>query len=120
MSDDHNSNPNVQEPVLVQSIYGDFTPFYVVITICTVIGFTLFLLNIIFCCCSRYKDYWQDSDTGNRWIVSIWTKTPTKQPPLDYTELENCSVPSNDPIVIPRPSSPDDYLELQRRRECEV
>lgn len=27
--------------------------------------------------------------TGNRWIVSIWSTTPHKQPPLDYTELES-------------------------------
>lgn len=26
--------------------------------------------------------------TGNRWIVSIWSATPHKQPPLDFTELE--------------------------------
>lgn len=27
--------------------------------------------------------------TGNRWIVSIWSATPHKQPPLDFTELES-------------------------------
>ncbi|KAJ9591019.1 hypothetical protein L9F63_027775 [Diploptera punctata] len=63
-----------------EKIYGDFTPFYVTITICTVLGAFLFLLNIILCC-SRYKKYWQDSNTGNRWILPIWTKTPHKQPP---------------------------------------
>ncbi|KAG8226482.1 hypothetical protein J437_LFUL007364 [Ladona fulva] len=103
-----------------KKLYGDFTPFYVVITICTVIGFALFLLNIIFCCCSRYKEYWQNSDTGNRWIVSIWTKTPTKQPALDYSELENCNITVDHPTVVPRPLSSDEYLELERRRECEV
>lgn len=28
--------------------------------------------------------------TGNRWLVSIWSATPHKQPPLDLTELKTC------------------------------
>lgn len=28
-------------------------------------------------------------NTGNRWMVTLWTATPHKQPPLDLTELEN-------------------------------
>ncbi|KOB67843.1 hypothetical protein OBRU01_19146 [Operophtera brumata] len=30
-----------------------------------------------------------DYTERNRWIVSIWSSTPHKQPPLDYTELKN-------------------------------
>jgi len=51
-------------PRLHEKIYGDFTAFYVTITICTVLGAFLFLLNVVLCCCSRYKKYWQDSNTG--------------------------------------------------------
>ncbi|XP_049886265.1 uncharacterized protein LOC126381321 [Pectinophora gossypiella] len=67
---------------------GDFTPFYIAIAICSVILGLILILNVV-CCCSRYSDYWLDRHTGNRWIVSIWSATPHKQPPLDFTELEN-------------------------------
>jgi hypothetical protein len=63
-------NPRLQE-----KIYGDFTSFYVTITICTVLGAFLFLLNIALCCCSRYKKYWQDSNTGKYIIHFCFTKT---------------------------------------------
>ena len=29
---------------------------------------------------------------GNRWIVSLWTTTPHKQPPLDLTELKDVKI----------------------------
>ncbi|XP_063374207.1 uncharacterized protein LOC134661897 [Cydia amplana] len=67
---------------------GDFTPFYIGIAIsCVILGLIL-ILNVV-CCCSRFSDYWLDRHTGNRWIVSIWSTTPHKQPPLDLTELES-------------------------------
>ncbi|XP_063241886.1 uncharacterized protein LOC134542022 [Bacillus rossius redtenbacheri] len=66
---------------------GDFTPFYVAIGICSVVVGFLFLLNLYFCC-SRYHSYWLDHNTGNRWLLPVWTKTPHQQPPLDCTELE--------------------------------
>ncbi|GLG93490.1 Uncharacterized protein GBIM_00889 [Gryllus bimaculatus] len=97
---------------LFEKEFGDFTAFYIAITICTVLGGFLFILNIVFCCCSKYKDYWQDSDTGNRWLVSLWTKTPHNTSPLDYTELEKSY------IVIPRShqiEEPGGYIELQKR-----
>ncbi|KAL0851703.1 hypothetical protein ABMA28_000029 [Loxostege sticticalis] len=71
----------------IVSRVGDFTPFYIAIAICSVILGLIIILNVI-CCCSRYSDYWLDRHTGNRWIVSIWSATPHKQPPLDFTELE--------------------------------
>ncbi|XP_045784956.1 uncharacterized protein LOC123880713 [Maniola jurtina] len=73
-------------PIL--SKVGDFTKFYVVIAICSVFLGLLIILNVV-CCCSRYSEYWLDRHTGNRWIVSIWSATPHKQPPLDFTELES-------------------------------
>jgi hypothetical protein len=59
-------------PQLQEKVYGDFTSFYVTITICTVLG--AFLLNIALCCCSRYKKYWQDSNTGKYIIHFCFTK----------------------------------------------
>lgn len=50
---------------------------------------------------------------GNRWIVSLWTTTSHKQPPLDVSDLEGAYRP-------PTPAEydiPEEYLELQRREE---
>ncbi|XP_059055279.1 uncharacterized protein LOC131849263 [Achroia grisella] len=71
----------------IVSHVGDFTKFYIAIAICSVILGFLLILNVV-CCCSRYSEYWLDRHTGNRWIVSIWSTTPHKQPPLDLTELD--------------------------------
>lgn len=60
-----------EDPRLHEKIFGDFTAFYVTITICTVLGAFLFLLNIALCCCSRYKKYWQDSNTGKYSVAYI-------------------------------------------------
>ncbi|XP_026326283.1 uncharacterized protein LOC113234982 [Hyposmocoma kahamanoa] len=90
---------------------GDFTPFYIAIAICTVILGLILILNIV-CCCSRYSDYWLDRHTGNRWIVSIWSATPHKQPPLDFTELEA----NYQPVHYVHPY-PDEYHEVHKREE---
>jgi len=106
------------DPRLHEKIFGDFTAFYVTITICTVLGAFLFLLNIALCCCSRYKKYWQDSNTGNRWILPIWTKTPHLQPPLDYTELEKCPQPPQQ--VFDTADVPLEYMELTHKKESDL
>ncbi|XP_055686961.1 uncharacterized protein LOC129792176 [Lutzomyia longipalpis] len=79
----------LDNPFFTKHLYGNFSPFYVTIGICTLLGVFLFVLNIIFGCCSRHRDYWQDRHTGNRWLISIWSATPHKQPPLDLTELKD-------------------------------
>jgi hypothetical protein len=63
--------PTADDPRLREKIFGDFTAFYVTVTICTVLGAFLFLLNIALCCCSRYKKYWQDSNTGKYSVAYI-------------------------------------------------
>ncbi|XP_012263403.1 uncharacterized protein LOC105690293 [Athalia rosae] len=78
----------LKNPYFTGHEYGDFTTFYIVITICAVIGIILFVINSVFCWCSPWRDYWCDRHTGNRWIQSLWTNTPHKNPPLDLTELE--------------------------------
>nr|CAD7398117.1 unnamed protein product [Timema poppensis] len=141
-------NEYLKNPYAQEKEYGDFTAFYITITICTVFGAFLFLLNVIFCCCSRYKEYWQDSNTGNdnviiimaynylmklslfitlnkrysvlgnRWLIPIWTKTPNKQPPLDYTELENNAIIQHLQQQQLEPyyeEAPEGYLELKKR-----
>lgn len=44
--------------------YGDFTAFYVTIALCTALGGVLFILNIVFCWCTRHREYWQNRHTG--------------------------------------------------------
>ncbi|XP_074100852.1 wurmchen 1 transmembrane protein [Cotesia typhae] len=116
-----------------EHIYGDFTPFYAIIAVVSLIGGTIFILNIICCWCSPYKSYWNDRHTGNRWISSFWVVTPHKNPPLDLSELshrikhqiidEKFYYPPS--VVgdeeIPYPDSrldtplPQEYMELQKR-----
>ncbi|XP_022190900.2 uncharacterized protein LOC111049190 [Nilaparvata lugens] len=91
----------------------DYTDFYVTTSICTILLFTLLILNAFFCWCSKHKHYWQDSNTGNRWLIPVWTKTPHQQPPLDLTELE-------DAYVAPRPvyhseDIDEEQIELRKR-----
>lgn len=104
----------LQNPFLTKPLYGDFSTFYITITVCTIFGIFLFALNLICGICSKHKSYWNDRFTGefittknysvevylhnilkcagNRWIVSLWTATPHKLPPLDLTELEDIEI----------------------------
>lgn len=79
----------LQNPFFTKHLYGNFSPFYITIAICTVIGAFIIALNLVIACCSKHRQYWLDRHTGNRWLVSIWSATPHKQPPLDLTELED-------------------------------
>ncbi|KAF5278118.1 hypothetical protein FQR65_LT03634 [Abscondita terminalis] len=111
--------------------YGDFTAFYVTITVCTFLLTFIIALNIVLGCCSRYSKYWADRHTGNRWLVSLWTATPHNQPSLDYTELEwvHTENPKDyeqfetrsevDYGYIPQPIEPE-VFELQQKRESEI
>lgn len=82
----------LDNPFFEKHVYGDFTSFYITITICTVFGIFLFALNLICGCCSKHRVYWNDRFTGNRWIVALFTATAHKQPPLDLSELENVHI----------------------------
>jgi len=130
------NNPYYEKP-----LYGDFSPFYKTIAICSAFCAFVFILNIVLGCCSKYRQYWQDRHTGNRWIVSLWTATPHKNPPLDLTELEDVGSfhPKSADIEHPevtyhrpqqefkgygRPhhqSHPaEEYVELQQKRESDI
>ncbi|ODM93131.1 Virion egress protein UL34 [Orchesella cincta] len=62
--------------------YSDYTGFYVGITICTLFGLSIILLNVVLCCCSPYRQYWRDPNTGNRIIFPVFIHSPHNQPPL--------------------------------------
>ncbi|CAD7082671.1 unnamed protein product [Hermetia illucens] len=81
----------LDSPYFKSHIYGNFSPFYATIAVCTALGVFLLVLNAICTCCSKHRHYWKDRHTGNRWLVSFWTATPHKQPPLDFTELRDVS-----------------------------
>lgn len=61
----------LKNPFFEKHIYGDWSPFYKTITVCMVFIVVLLVLNLLFGCVSKYKDYWQDRNTGmiNREIV---------------------------------------------------
>lgn len=122
----------LKNPYFVKHEYGDFTPFYVTIAICSVIGGIIFILNIVFCWCSRHRAYWQDRHTGNRYIQTLWTAVPYKTPPLDISELESAQFtypkyPAVKPEVVEYHDSepqggrthPEEFLEMQKR-ESEI
>ncbi|XP_014487943.1 PREDICTED: uncharacterized protein LOC106751554 [Dinoponera quadriceps] len=105
--------------------YGDYTPFYVTVAFCAVLGGVLFILNIVFCWCSRHREYWQDRNTGNRWIQPMWTVLPHKTPPLDLSELESRIikypqvrheiVQQEDPEFHGISPHPQEYMEMHKR-----
>lgn len=55
----------LKNPFLGRPIYGDFSPFYTTIAVCSVFCAVVFILNIVIGCCSKHKQYWQDRHTGN-------------------------------------------------------
>ncbi|XP_066939073.1 uncharacterized protein wrm1 [Macrobrachium rosenbergii] len=61
---------------------SDYTTFYVGITICTIIGIVLIMVNWICSCCHEHSKYWNDPDTGNRFASLIFVRK-AKQRPLD-------------------------------------
>lgn len=63
--DDWRENP---EFVSTGSAFSDYTVFYVIISIVTVLALGIITLNFVFCCCSPYKHYWRDPNTGNRQV----------------------------------------------------
>jgi len=54
----------LKNPYFKEHEYGDYTPFYVAVALCSVLGGFLFILNIAFCWCSRHREYWQNRHTG--------------------------------------------------------
>jgi len=106
----------LDNPFLQKPLYGDFTAFYITIAVCTLFGVFLFALNLIFGCCSEHKGYWNDRFTGNRWIVSFWTATPHKQPPLDLSELQDIEIeyPNSYPGEIERLETPKSTPKAKR------
>ncbi|KAG4079781.1 hypothetical protein HA402_014912 [Bradysia odoriphaga] len=109
----------LNNPFNTKPLFGDYSAFYITVAICTVLFTFLVAINIILGCCSRHKYYWQDRHTGNRWLVSIWSATPHKQPPLDFTELQDVSYFQQAPLeqteyVVspPRPDEPRGFGRL--------
>lgn len=56
----------LKSPYFKKHEYGDFSAFYVTVSICAVVGISIFILNIVLGCCSRYSEYWNDRHTGKR------------------------------------------------------
>lgn len=91
---------------------SNYQTFYVTLGVCTVFAFALLVVNLFLCCFSKHRHYWRDSETGNRYILPIWIKTPAKQAPLDLKELEtNFSKPK--PVYDS--GVPQEFVELHKK-----
>jgi len=66
----------------IEPEYFDYTAFYVIITIATILAVILIAINIFYCCCSEHSAYWSDPDTGNRFASFLFVRGP-KQKPMD-------------------------------------
>lgn len=132
----------LKNPFFVKHEYGDFTPFYVAVTICSVIFAFLCILNIGFCWCSRYRNYWQSPHTGkfyklfyllcflvgfiifssfvqlgNRWLQPLWTVLPHKTPPLDLSELEPGRLNTQEKQEVLQYHNPKPYKSAAQTQE---
>lgn len=47
---------------------GDWTPFHLTVIACSAFIGLLILLNILFCCLTRYKGYWRNRNTGKPFV----------------------------------------------------
>lgn len=54
----------MRSPYYIQDKTGIFTPFYITIAFCTIIGVSIFLVNFVLGCCSQHSTYWNDRYTG--------------------------------------------------------
>ncbi|XP_017780282.1 PREDICTED: uncharacterized protein LOC108565370 [Nicrophorus vespilloides] len=123
----------LNSPYFKKHEYSDFTPFYITVSICTIVFVTAVIINLVLGCCSKHSAYWNDRYTGNRYILSLWTATPHKQPPLDCTELNPSVIPTSIVTELPRSTTeysdlefpqststrPIEYLELQHQKSRE-
>lgn len=62
--DDRERTQYLESPYFKKQEYGDFAPFYITITICTILFFIIIIANIVLGCCSKYSEYWNDRHTG--------------------------------------------------------
>lgn len=62
----HLDDPNEykRNPLYERHEPSNYVPFYVTLALCTVFAIFLCVLNIFFCCISKHKDYWKDTNTG--------------------------------------------------------
>ncbi|XP_060840904.1 uncharacterized protein LOC132921737 [Rhopalosiphum padi] len=91
---------------------SNYQSFYITLGVCTVFAFALLIFNLFLCCFSKHRHYWRNSETGNRYILPIWIKTPAKQAPLDLRELEtNFSKPK--PVYDS--GVPQEFVELHKK-----
>ncbi|KAI8041589.1 hypothetical protein M5D96_005854, partial [Drosophila gunungcola] len=116
-----------KNPYFTGHIYGNFSPFYVTIAICTVVLGTIIILNIILGCCSKHRKYWQDRHTGNRWLPTTHQQVFPDDVVIGVDDLEPVhSAHHHHQQQHQRPPRPEgrtlhqqrqreEYVELQKR-----
>ncbi|XP_050539921.1 uncharacterized protein LOC126904747 [Daktulosphaira vitifoliae] len=91
---------------------SDYQPFKTTVYVCAIFAVAIIALNVFFCCFSKHRKYWRNSESGNRYILPIWIKTPAKQAPLDLKELET-NFSQTKPVYDS--SVPQEFVELHKK-----
>ena len=63
-------------------IHSDYSHFYAGIGICALIAILLLIFNLIFGCCSPWKNYWNNKNTGNKLVLPLFITPPKDQEPI--------------------------------------
>ncbi len=60
---EYDYNPNYNQ----ERLHSDYTGFYLGISLCLAVAILLLALNVLLGCCSPWRSYWNNRNTGNRW-----------------------------------------------------
>ncbi len=59
---EYDYNPNYNQ----EKIHSDYTGFYIGISAVAFLGIAIIVCNLCFGCCSPWKKYWNNRNSGNR------------------------------------------------------
>ena len=68
-------NPNYNQ----ERAHADYTGFYVGILLCALFAALLIALNVALGCCSPWRKYWANRNTGNRFVLPLFVSSPKDQ-----------------------------------------
>jgi len=63
-------------------LHSDYTYFYVGIGLCLLLTALILALNIALGCCSPWRKYWANRDSGNRLVLPLFITPPKDQQPI--------------------------------------
>ena len=68
-------NPNYNQ----DRAHADYTLFYLGIGLCALLLLILLVINVALGCCSPWKKYWRNRNTGNRYVLPLFITSPKDQ-----------------------------------------